>query len=1415
MNAAEPCPDPGLYDSLLSQGPLPEEQLERLAAHLEGCPHCVATVQKRLGTDTLAEQLATARPVPPGGEEDLVSRLMDRLHRTLSLAGNDSSATQGMAAGPEDVTTFLAPPQQAGEVGRLAHFRVFDVIGCGGMGVVLRAEDSQLGRAVALKVMRPALTANSDARRRFTSEARAMAAVEHDHIAPVYHVGEERGVPFLAMPLLRGESLETRLGREGRLSTAQAVRIGREIALGLAAAHKRGLIHRDIKPANIWLEEHGQETVPQHGGRVKILDFGLARAAGDTSHITQSGAIVGTPAYMAPEQGRGEKVDHRSDLFSLGVVLYRLCTGRLPFAGTSAMAVLTSLALDTPPGPHQVNGEVPTGLSDFVMRLLEKDPQKRPVSAQEVAQALAQPESQATMVLEPATRGRDSAPRVTQTTVGPTAAPARSRRWIVAAAAIVVLIGGGLLAQQLILCIQDREGKVKQEIALEPADRIEIGQKPAAVKMPSTANPLDQLDPAKIPASERFPWQPKELVAVFGTHAWHHGGDYNWHVGPTLAFTDKGRLIAMTSNGHARGSVHERHGDTIYINDVTTGQDLARFSLIGGHQAAFAPNGKYVALVRGDDADWTWKVWEVAGQKEIATIRSTGTVPPLLAISPDGKLLATAGQNHGLRVWNANTQQSIAHWDVWCGQVVFAANGEPLLADTYQRRDGTWITTVWDVSKEKEVASVQHPENIQVVSALAFSADARTLAISGQTKKTQHFLRGWDVVTAKAWDHELSEFDNQSPGALAFSPDSRTLVFSGGFPYGNSVKLFDAATGKDTLTLAEKDTVCSLAFSPDGSQVAGANRDGFITVWNTTTGERLNPQTPPASLLALSPDGRTMAMGQDFRPRVFEHRSYPTTLALIDGMTGRERQFFDMPPSNRIVAAEFSPDGKTLAIAVAMGSSAGNYTALLDVATGEKRATLSAKNVRHLTYSPDGKTLALWGSFANHEGGLWDTATRKRRESLKFGDLKGSRGPGAFSPDNSMLAVGTQMGLRFFDAATGEELFTLPTGDMIPDRETLALRHAYAFSQDGNSILFRDIPKNGNVVHLWDLRNRKEIATYKDGHTSLITGVAFGPDGKTVISAGADGRIIRWTSPTEKQVWQLPFMIDRIALSSDRRYLFTANHNGTTYVFRLAPPGEVVVPEANGPLAQPPMVADRLPPQVTNQQFTNQLGMEFVLVPKGKSWLGGGSGKVGEQEVEISHDFYLGKFEVTQEEWQKVMGQNPSHFKAVAGIKPEDQKRLPVELVSWDDAQEFIKRVNGLAKETGWVYRLPTEAEWEYACRGGPLSDRPQSAFDFYFAEPTNTLLPAQANFAPGLGRTCKVGSFPPNRLGLHDMHGNVIEWTHDSEKLGDGTVHHRLRGGGWQHTPQQCRAAFRYPRPPSFQHDSLGLRLARVPIGK
>jgi urea transport system substrate-binding protein len=283
--------------------------------------------------------------------------------------------------------SYLDPPQAPDEIGQLGPYRVLRVLGQGGMGVVFEAEDPLLGRRVAIKVPLGAMS-DEGYRLRFQREARLAATLPHDHIAAIYQAGQHNGVPFLAMELLRGESLEERLARDKSLPVAEAVRIAREVAVGLQAAHSRDLVHRDIKPANIWLEHAEGHGAP----RVKILDFGVAREFQPRQGITLEGQIIGSVGYMAPEQIVYGRLDGRTDLFALGCVLYQMLHGGLPFAGTNTIATLRAVLHSEPEQMPPTAPSLPAGLTALLGELLQKDPDHRPASAEVVAERLVQVE---------------------------------------------------------------------------------------------------------------------------------------------------------------------------------------------------------------------------------------------------------------------------------------------------------------------------------------------------------------------------------------------------------------------------------------------------------------------------------------------------------------------------------------------------------------------------------------------------------------------------------------------------------------------------------------------------------------------------------------------------------------------------------------------------------------------------------------------------------------------------------------------------------------------------------------------------------------------------------------------------------------------------------------------------------------
>lgn len=310
----------------------------------------------------------------------------DFLESDVVLAGETANVGDALTRSPNNATanddqvatgqlSFLAPCETPGRVGQMGKYEVIDVIGRGGMGIVLKAVDTQLNRTVAIKVMKPELAQDETAVRRFRREAQMAAAVRHDNIVTIYTVDESLGRPFLVMDYVEGETLKQSLARQSRLHWTDVQQIAKDVAEGLSAAHRNGLIHRDIKPANLIKDEAT--------GRIMIMDFGLARVQGDPG-FSRPGEITGTPKYMAPEQIDCTEVDHKSDLFSLGCVLYALCSGNSPFDSDNLITSLKMVCDVTPPPLAVVQPEIPLWFSDLVLDLLKKTADERPDSADEV-----------------------------------------------------------------------------------------------------------------------------------------------------------------------------------------------------------------------------------------------------------------------------------------------------------------------------------------------------------------------------------------------------------------------------------------------------------------------------------------------------------------------------------------------------------------------------------------------------------------------------------------------------------------------------------------------------------------------------------------------------------------------------------------------------------------------------------------------------------------------------------------------------------------------------------------------------------------------------------------------------------------------------------------------------------------------
>jgi len=707
---------------------------------------------------------------------------------TVSPAGNDSQPNATQPAHPSgsmpvvipEPYPFLTPSDRPGELGRLGPYRVVKLIGQGGMGFVFRAEDEALRRPVALKVMRPEVAAGANARERFLREGRAAAAVKSDHVVTIYQVGEANGVPFLAMEFLDGLTLDDWLkARKGAAPTLAVVRVAKDVLKGLAAAHDKGLTHRDIKPANLWVETTSS--------RLKVLDFGLTRGATDDVQLTAEGVLLGTPAYMAPEQATGEPTDARADLFSLGAVLYRMLAGRSPFQRESVPATLAALIIDTPRRAATLAAGIPDEFAGLIDLLLAKKPDDRPRTARAALAVVLEVERRlrtglnapsATTPVVPA-----DAPPVPVTPPAPAvvrmaddatesrpdpsvaAAPprrplaprrdagtgnARTGRWIAAGFLGLLAVAA---AGAVIIKIKSKDGTTT-EITVPDGATVEVtkdgktlaqvgpGVKADPVKVdpgapakagvwkpvPIGQSPFDKLDAKEIPVTERFDWQPKGLVAVIGSHARRMWGEVS-----AVAVSPDGRFAA-TGQGGNKGQ--------IVIWDIETGAEKWVFAGgdTGVRSLRYSPDGTRLLvgrqIINSSTATASTELWELSGGRPMPS--------PLADNHPSGRIVygrgSTADFVEGGRTVVVTDGSRYSVYDISKGKVVPTVRDFPtreaMIAAAanqviYRSADGQRLrrTMIANANIESdEELPVQL--NVEVYNGFGVAPDGRTLALA-------------------------------------------------------------------------------------------------------------------------------------------------------------------------------------------------------------------------------------------------------------------------------------------------------------------------------------------------------------------------------------------------------------------------------------------------------------------------------------------------------------------------------------------------------------------------------------------------------------------------------------------------------------------------------------------------------------
>jgi serine/threonine protein kinase len=739
------CPERDQLDKLLA-GTLADSERRELVRHLDSCDVCQSSLEKLAVGDTglaLVVRAAASESPPPSR-----SRYWQALEELTQDETPLPRSSGRIAARMTSVLLeFLEPTDKPDQLGRLAHFEVERLLGRGGMGMVLRAFDTHLQRHVAIKVLDPQLADDLTARKRFCREARSAASVTHENVVTIYHVEKEEtsGLPFLVMQVVHGESLQHRLEKGRPLPVLDILRIGLQTAIGLAAAHEKGLVHRDIKPANILIEA-GNE-------RVKLTDFGLARAAEDV-RLTQTGFVTGTPLYMSPEQARGAGVDHRADLYSLGAVLYQMATGDPPFEGDSPLALLRRVEQEEPIPVREINPGVPEPLARIIERLLAKDPADRYQSAAEVAELLAQQLAKT----QPAPAPTLGLPVVRQRSGPLRRRRSRAERWWMAAA----ILGWVLFGTTAVgLSITESVGRTHLVNALlHPAEAEDAESPDPRLVLSGNAGPIWSIcftpdsrtvamgiDNGTVKLWDADTGAIKATVTAHKSPIWR------------LAIDHTGRRMATASDDNTV-KVWAWHVDKWQLEHILKHDTAVR-------AVAFAPNGQAIATATRQGALHVWSA--MTGNPLFEKDAHNGVVYGL-AYSPDGKMIASSGGgDYLIRLWDAASGQELNTLRGHIGGVYSIA----FSPDSKTIASGGWDKTVclWDTASGQKTATLKgHTQDIWSV---AFAPDGVTLVSSGE----DHTVRVWDVPS-----HSLERTIRGSTGSLysvTFAPDGRTFAAGG------------------------------------------------------------------------------------------------------------------------------------------------------------------------------------------------------------------------------------------------------------------------------------------------------------------------------------------------------------------------------------------------------------------------------------------------------------------------------------------------------------------------------------------------------------------------------------------------------------------------------------------------------------
>jgi WD40 repeat protein/predicted Zn-dependent protease len=1010
-----------------------------------------------------------------------------------------------------------------------------------------------LKRVVALKMILAGGHAGPQEVARFLVEAEAAARLQHPHIVQIFETGQHAGLPYFSLEFCPGGSLHAKLAGTPQPPRA-AARLVEQLAQGMAYAHQKGIVHRDLKPGNVLLAEDGTP---------KITDFGLAKhlqgepgaAPGEpgalaTGGLTASGAVMGTPSYMAPEQagGKSGQVGPAADVYALGAILYECLTGRPPFRAATLPETLLQVLNEEPVAVRQLQPGAPADLETICHKCLQKEPGKRYAGAEELAEDL---------------RRFQAGEPIRARPVGPME---RAWRWcrrnplvagLTAAVAAALLVGATVATGFALAASAEarraRESERRAEDDRKQADlarrQAEKDKKRANAEARKAVQEKDEKDrqltradtllyASQIQRADEF-WQEgkcfdaRDLLNVTKRdyrrfeyrylHALFDGShlSFRGHIEfvSSVAFSPDGKRLASGSSDK-----------TVKVWNVQTGQDILTFK---GHTSpvlsvAFSPNGRRLVSCSGDDrhSPGEVKVWDAQTGRELLDLKGHKDYVLSVAFSPDGKCLASASRDMTVKVWDAQNGRQLldlkGHTTI-VDSVAFSPDGRRLASGSGAFGKPGEVK-IWDLQTGLEAIPLKG--HADIVTSVVFSPDSKHLA----TASFDRAVKVWDAQTGQ--EILMIKGHTDIVRSVAFSPDGQSLATAS---FDKTVKVWDAHAGQELFLLkGHAKAVVSVAFSPDGQRLASGSWDKIVKVWDARTGQQVLPikeQTQKGMRIAFSPDGQRLASGSG-------GTGSPIKVRICDVQTGQAIFASRRPLGMLVPSVAFSPDGQRLAGACQDGT-----VRVWNPQTGQRVLTLRGhtRAVSSVAFSSDSKRLASasWDKTVK----VWDAL--KGRQLL---DLKGHNYvlSVAFSPDGRRLATadltttGKPGDVKVWDARTGRELLALKGQT---DRV-----NSLAFSPDGRHLASAALDK---TVKVWDARTGQETFTLK-GHTDIVMCVAFSPDGKHLASASGDKTVKLWDARTGLEVLSLRGHTDTVvsvAFSPDGECLASASGDQTVKVW--------------------------------------------------------------------------------------------------------------------------------------------------------------------------------------------------------------------------------------------------------------------------